>query len=183
MSLLQASGGHSHLQPSCAYWVDQMSYSVESKKNNNKKIKRNISVWRWNSSETDHSCYFLIFGSSFSTTSCHFVLSRPTLLTSWFFGSCSHHRNFFFVAVPSEWHPPPNPGLMVKSWSSILSSCSVFVPHFLVISGLLLDMALKLEKKTQSISAKRSLSCSECVWTVCNFPDYVLCFPTVWLER
>lgn len=45
---------------------------------------------------------------------------------------------------------PPKAGLIVKSWSSILSSCSDFVTGDFVMSGLLLKIGLWNKKKWQN---------------------------------
>lgn len=42
---------------------------------------------------------------------------------------------------------PPKPGLMLKSWSSILRSCSDFVSGDFVISGLRLRIGLQSRRK------------------------------------
>lgn len=56
--------------------------------------------------------------------------------------------------VGSTPHLPPNAGLMVKSWSSTLSRCSVFILRDLVTSGGF--FARELEEEEDSLSEERN---------------------------
>lgn len=48
---------------------------------------------------------------------------------------CLYTRKIMHTNISSTPHLPPNAGLMVKSWSSTLSRCSVFILRDLVTSG------------------------------------------------
>lgn len=94
-----------------------------------------MSLWPWPRAAVDFHrtfcctavSYFYGYGEAIVADSDAWVLETLSAVV-W----CIHRLDFL----------PPNPGLIVKSWSLILSRCSDLVPQALVISGLLLWIGL-----------------------------------------